>query len=66
MPGVDGAAARIEAARLIGEVADPQFRGYLTMFVREDSSMEVVREALAAAGKIEELNQAIKTALDVH
>lgn len=55
MPGVDGAAARIEAARLIGEVADPQLRGSLPMFIREDSSMEVVREALAAAGKIKEL-----------
>ena len=55
MPGVDGAAARIEAARLIGEVADPQLRGYLPMFIREDSSAEVVREALASAGKIKEL-----------
>jgi AAA family ATP:ADP antiporter len=53
-PGLDGAAARIEAARLIGEVGDPQLRGYLPMFIREDSSMEVVREALAAAGRIKE------------
>jgi AAA family ATP:ADP antiporter len=54
LPGVDGAAARIEAVRLIGEVADPQLRRYLTMFIRDDSSMEVVREALAAAGKLKE------------
>ncbi|HEY1233499.1 MAG TPA: Npt1/Npt2 family nucleotide transporter [Candidatus Binatia bacterium] len=53
-PGVDGAAARIEAARLIGNVADPQFRGYLAMLIR-DSSMKVVGEALAAAGKLKEL-----------
>ena len=52
-PGVDGAAARIEAARLIGEVADQQLRGYLLMFIREESS-EVVREALASAAKIKE------------
>ena len=51
---VDGAAARMEAARLIGNVNDPEFRRYLTMFIREDSSMAVVREALAVAGRIKE------------
>ncbi|HEX7230196.1 MAG TPA: Npt1/Npt2 family nucleotide transporter [Candidatus Binatia bacterium] len=50
-----GAAARIEAARLIGQVGDAQLRGYLTMFIRDDSSMEVVREALTSAGKLKEL-----------
>jgi ATP:ADP antiporter, AAA family len=54
MPGVDETAARIEAARLIGEVADPQLRGYLPLFIREDSSVEVVREALASAGRLKE------------
>jgi AAA family ATP:ADP antiporter len=53
-PGSDGAAARIEAARLIGHIDDPEIRRYLTIFIREDSSIAVVREALAAAGKIKE------------
>ena len=52
--GADGAAARIESARLIGDVGDPELRRYLKTFIREDSSMAVVREALAAAGKIME------------
>src|SRR5262245_14792880 len=51
---VDGAATRIEAARLIGDVNDPELRTYLTMFIRNDSSIAVVRAALAAAGKIKE------------
>ena len=51
---VDGAAARIEAARLIGDVGDPELRRYLTTFIRDESSMAVVRAALAAAGKINE------------
>jgi ATP/ADP translocase/HEAT repeat protein len=51
---VDGATARIEAARLIGNVGDPELRRYLTTFIRDDSSVTVVREALAAAGKIKE------------
>jgi len=46
--------ARIEAARLIGDVDDPELRRYLTMFIRDDSSMAVVHAALAAAGKIKE------------
>ncbi len=53
-PGVDGAASRIEAARLMGEVNDPEFPGYLSKLIREDSSMPVIREALAAAGKRKE------------
>src|SRR5262245_41307528 len=51
---VDGAAARVEAARLIGDVDDSELRRYLTMLIRDDSSMAVVRAALAAAGKIKE------------
>jgi len=53
-PGVDGAASRIEAARLMGEVNDPEFPGYLSKLIREDSSMPVIREALVAAGKRKE------------
>jgi ATP:ADP antiporter, AAA family len=50
-PGVDGAAGRIEAARLMGEVDDPEFPGYLSKLIREDPSFPVIREALTAAGK---------------
>ncbi len=53
-PGTDGAAGRIEAARLMGEVDDPEFPGYLSKLIREDPSIPVVREALAAAGKRKE------------
>jgi len=53
-PGTDGAAGRIEAARLMGEVYDPEFPGYLSKLIREDPSIPVIREALAAAGKRKE------------
>src|SRR5262245_53526940 len=53
-PGVDGAAGRIEAARLMGEVNDPEFPEYLSNLIRKDSSVPVIREALAAAGKRKE------------
>jgi AAA family ATP:ADP antiporter len=53
-PGTDGAAGRIEAARLMGEVNDPEFPGYLSKLIREDPSTPVIREALAAAGKRKE------------
>ena len=53
-PGTDGAAARTEAARLMGEVDDPEFTGYLSKLIREDPSIPVIREALAAAGKTKE------------
>jgi ATP:ADP antiporter, AAA family len=53
-PGTDGAAGRIEAARLMGEVHDPEFPGYLSKLIREDPSIPVIREALAAAGKRKE------------
>src|SRR5262245_53688234 len=53
-PGADGAAGRMEAARLMGEVNDPEFPGYLGKLIREDSSILVIREALAAAGKRKE------------
>ena len=41
----------MEAARLMGEVNDPEFPGYLSKLIREDSSIPVIQEALAAAGK---------------
>jgi AAA family ATP:ADP antiporter len=53
-PGTDGAAGRIEAARLMGEVDDSEFPGYLSKLIQEDPSIPVVREALAAAGKRKE------------
>src|SRR5262249_17832184 len=36
------------------DVDDSELRRYLTMFIRDDSSIAVVRAALAAAGKIKE------------
>jgi AAA family ATP:ADP antiporter len=53
-PGIDGAAGRVEAVRLMGEVNDPEFPGYLGKLIREDSSILVIREALTAAGKRKE------------
>jgi len=50
-PGTDGSAGRMEAARLMGEVNDPEFPGYLSKLIREDSSIPVIQEAIAAAGK---------------
>lgn len=50
-PESDGTAGRMEAARLMGEVDDPEFLEYLSKLIREDSSFPVIREALAAAGK---------------
>ena len=50
-PGIDGTAGRVEAARLMGEVNDPEFPGYLSKLIREDPSTPVIRAALAAAGK---------------
>jgi ATP:ADP antiporter, AAA family len=50
-PGTDGTAGRMEAARLMGEVNDPEFPGYLSKLIREDSSIPVIQEAIAAAGK---------------
>jgi ATP:ADP antiporter, AAA family len=44
----------MEAARLMGEVDDPEFPGYLSKLIREDPSILVIREALAAAGKRKE------------
>jgi AAA family ATP:ADP antiporter len=53
-PGTDGVTGRTEAARLMGEFNDPEFPGYLSKLIREDSSIPVIQEALAAAGKRKE------------
>jgi ATP:ADP antiporter, AAA family len=53
-PGTDGTAGRLEAARVMGEVDDPEFPGYLSKLIREDPSIPVIRQALAAAGKRKE------------
>jgi len=38
----------------MGEVDDPEFTGYLSKLIRDDPSIPVIREALAAAGKRKE------------
>lgn len=42
---------RIEAARLMGELDDPEFAVHLSRLVSEDRSAAVVRAAMTAAGK---------------
>jgi AAA family ATP:ADP antiporter len=49
-PGTNGAAVRVEAARLMSAVNDAEFPGYLSKLIREDPSIPVIQEALAAAG----------------
>jgi ATP:ADP antiporter, AAA family len=53
---LDGAAGngeqgRIEAARLMSEVDIPVFAAHLSRLIREDPSIRVIHEAMAAAGK---------------
>jgi AAA family ATP:ADP antiporter len=43
--------SRVEAARLMGEVEDPEFTAHLSRLIREDPSAEVIREAMAAAAR---------------
>jgi HEAT repeat protein len=43
--------SRVEAARLMGEVEDPEFTVHLSRLIRDDPSAEVIREAMAAAAK---------------
>jgi ATP/ADP translocase/HEAT repeat protein len=43
--------SRVEAARLMGEVEDPEFTVHLSRLIRDDPSAEVVREAMAAAAR---------------
>jgi hypothetical protein len=47
--GPEGEKSRIEAARLMGELADPIFSDDLSRLIREDRSQAVVREGMAAA-----------------
>jgi AAA family ATP:ADP antiporter len=49
--GTDGEKGRVEAARLMGEVDDPEFPSHLSRLIREDPSSAVIRAAMAAAGK---------------
>lgn len=47
--GPDGEKSRVEAARLMGELADPVFSDDLGRLIRDDPSPAVIREAMAAA-----------------
>ena len=47
----DGAQSRIEAARLMGELVEPEFTHHLTKLIREDPSTAVIQEAMAAAAR---------------
>jgi HEAT repeat protein len=47
-----GQPGRIEAARTMGEVNHAAFPAHLSRLIREDPSYEVIREAMAAAGKM--------------
>lgn len=47
----DGEKGRIEAARLMGELNDPEFPGHLSRLIKEDISSAVIQAAMAAAGK---------------
>ncbi|MGE5820833.1 MAG: Npt1/Npt2 family nucleotide transporter [Deltaproteobacteria bacterium] len=48
---VDGEQGRIEAARLMGQLNDPEFPDHLSKFIKEDPSSAVIRAAMTAAGK---------------
>jgi ATP/ADP translocase/HEAT repeat protein len=45
----EGEKNRVEAARLMGELEEPEFTGHLSRLIRDDPSPEVIREAMAAA-----------------
>ena len=47
----EGESGRIEAARLMGEIDDPEFPEHLNRLIGEDLSYQVIREAMAAASK---------------
>lgn len=49
--GPDGAMARVEAARLMGDWEEPAFSDKLSKLISDDSSPAVIREALAAAAR---------------
>jgi ATP/ADP translocase len=47
----EGTQGRIEAARLAGDVYDPEFVQHLRRLIRDDSSHQVIDAAMAAAGQ---------------
>jgi ATP/ADP translocase len=47
--GPDGEKSRVEAARFMGELAEPVFSNDLGRLIRDDPSPAVIREAMAAA-----------------
>ena len=47
----EGEKSRVEAARLAGEVDDPEFPAHLFRLIRDDPSYPVVHAAMAAAGR---------------
>ena len=47
----EGEQGRVEAAGLIGEIDAPEFSTHLGKLIREDESYQVIRAAMAAAGK---------------
>ena len=47
----DGEQTRVEAARIMGEIDHPTFALHLSRLIREDRSIQVISEAMAAAGK---------------
>jgi hypothetical protein len=49
--GPSGIANRIEAARLMGELAEPEFASQLSRLIREDASPAVIQEAMGAAAR---------------
>jgi len=49
--GLDGENSRVEAARLMGELKEPEFTGYLSRLIKDDPSPAVIREAMAAAAR---------------
>ena len=47
----DGEKNRVEAARLMGELEEPEFTGHLSRLIRDDPSPAVIREAMVAAAR---------------
>lgn len=47
----EGVPNRLEAARLIGELVEPEFSNHLSRLIRDDPSPAVIQEAMAAAAK---------------
>jgi ATP:ADP antiporter, AAA family len=47
----EGEQGRVEAARLMGDLDEPEFSGHLSRFITSDPSTAVIREAIAAAAR---------------